>query len=168
MNHGLVPADWASFFLASTIVGALLAGLIAVGLSAQLVRIAAAPGGVARAAEAIILPLGLVLTGIAGLWPADLVSRVGLAVAIVGAGTWLVVTSLLVLGGGRGPGATLSRRTLPRAIIGQLATLPTIAAGILLVTEVVPGLDFVLVSAGASIVGGLWLGALLLLDLPRP
>lgn len=168
MNNGLVPGDWTWFFLASAIVGAVLAGLVAVGLSPVVQRIAAVPGGVARAAEAILVSLTLALLGLAGLWPADDPRLVGVAITVVGVGAWLVLTGILVAGGGRGTAAVpaLRPRTVPRLAVDQLATLPAVAAGLLLIGGVTPGLDPILLSAGASTVGGLWLGALLLLDLP--
>lgn len=168
MNNGLAPGDWSAFFLAAAIVGGALAGSIAVVLANHVRGIVMRPGAVARAAEAIILPLAAALTGVAGLWPADTPSRIGIAVAVVGAGAWLVLVAMLVRGRRPGAAPAMGRRTLPRLVIGQLATLPTIAGGVLLATTAVPGLDPLLVGVGASVVGGPWLGALLLLDLSGP
>jgi len=167
VNNGLAPADWSAFFLAAAIVGGALAGSIAIVLAGHVRAIAARPGAVARAAEAIVLPLAAALTGIAGLWPADTPGRTGIAVAVVGVGSWLVLVGMLVR---RRPGAApaTGHRTLPRLVIGQLATLPTIAGGVLLAAAAVPGLDPVVIGVGASVVGGPWLGALLLLDLSGP
>lgn len=167
MNNGLAPADWSAFFLAAAIVGGALAGSIAIVLAGQVRAIAARPGAVARAAEAIVLPLAAALIGLAGLWPADTPGRIGIGIAVVGAGSWLVLVGMLVR---RLPGAALAvgRRTLPRLVIGQLATLPTIAGGVLLAVTAVPGLDPLVIGVGASVVGGPWLGALLLLDLSGP
>jgi hypothetical protein len=42
------------------------------------------------------------------------------------------------------------------------------AGGLLLATAAIPGLDPLLIGVGAGVVGGPWLGALLLLDLAAP
>jgi hypothetical protein len=168
VNDGLAPAEWSAFFLAVAILGGALAGSIAVALANHVPAIVARPGAVARAAEAIVLPLAAALIGVAGLWPADTTSRIGIAIAVVGAGTWLVLISMLVRGRRLGGAVAIGRRTLPRLVIGQLATLPAIAGGVLLATAAVPGLDPLIVGLGTAIVGGPWLGALLLLDLAAP
>ena len=166
MNNGLVPTDWGSFFLAAAIAGSVSSGLLALALAGRIRAIDGARGGVARAAEAILLPLTVGLVGIAGLWPADRSTLVGVAIAVVGIGGWLAVTSQLIRGG-RGAGLSLADRTPVRVLFGQLTTLAAIVAGALLAIESVPGLDPVLLSAGAGLVGGPFLGALLLLDLDR-
>ncbi len=166
MNNGLVPTDWGGFFLAATIAGTVSSGLLALALAGQVRAVDAASGGVARAAEAILLPLTVGLVGVAGLWPADRPALVGIAIAVVGIGGWLAVTSQVVRGG-RGSGLPLAGRTPVRLVFGQLTTLAAIAAGVLLAVEAVPGLDPVLLSVGAGLVGGPFLGALLLLDLDR-
>jgi hypothetical protein len=166
VNNGLIPTDWMTFFLAAAIAGAALSGLLAVALSGQVDAIDAARRGVARSAEAVLLPLTVALVGFAGLWPADRPTLVGTAVAVVGAGAWLVITGLLILGG-RGTGVPLPGRTLARLLFGQVTTLTAIAAGVLTASVAVPGLDLVLVSVGAGLVGGPFLAALLLLDVAR-
>ena len=166
VNNGLIPADWVTFFLAAAIAGAVMSGLLAVALAGQVDGIDAARRGVARAAETVLLPLTVALVGFAGLWPADRPTLVGIAIAVVGVGAWLVITALLLLGG-RGTGQPLPGRTLARLLFGQVTTLTAIAAGALMASVAVPGLDLVLVSVGAGLVGGPFLGALLLLDVAR-
>lgn len=161
---GLDSTFWNDAFLGFAIVGALLAVGIAGALSAHLTRIVDAPGAVARSAEAVMVSLGLCVVGIAGLWPADTPGRVGSAVAIVAAGTLAVLLGSLVLGGS---GPSLPKRTGHRLAVALLATVPTLVAGFLLAAGIAPGLDPIIVGAGGSAVGGLWLGALVLLDLPR-
>jgi hypothetical protein len=164
MSTGLVPAEWSTAFLAFALVGAVFAVGIAGALNAHLVRIVAVPGGVARSSEAVVVALGLALVGLAGSWPADTPARVGIAVAIVAAGTLCVLLATIALGGS-GPG--MPPRTGLRLGVALAATVPTILGGLLLALGIVPGLDPMLIGVGASAVGGLWLGAYLLLDLPR-
>ncbi len=164
VGTGLDPTFWNDAFLGFAIVGALLAVGIAGALSGHLDPDRGRSGGVARSAEAVIVPLGLSVVGIAGLWPADTPGRVGSAVAIVAAGTLAVLLGTLVLGGS---GPAIPKRTVHRLAIALLATIPTLIAGFLLAAGIAPGLDPIIVGAGASAVGGLWLGALVLLDLPR-
>lgn len=164
LGTGLDTTFWNDAFLGFAIVGSVLAIGLAGVLSGQLTRIVDQPGAVARAAEAVIVPLGLCVVGIAGLWPADTQGRVGSAVAIVAIGTLGVLIATIVLGAS---GPTLPKRTGQRVIVAVLATIPTLIAGLLLAAGIGPGLDPIMIGAGASAVGGCWLGALLLLDLPR-
>ncbi len=164
VGTGLDPTFWNDAFLGFAIVGALLAVGIAGALSGHLTRIVDAPGAVARSAESVIVSLGLSVVGIAGLWPADTPGRVGSAVAIVAAGTLAVLLGTLVLGGS---GPAIPKRTGHRLAVALFATIPTLVAGFLLAAGIAPGLDPIIIGAGASAVGALWLGALVLLDLPR-
>ena len=116
--------------------------------------------GSPRAAEAILLPLTVGLVAVAGLWPADTATLVGIAILVVAVGAWLVVTGQLVRRG-RGSGVPLAQRTLPRLVFGQLTTLPAIAAGALLASSAIPGLDPVLIAVGGGLAGGPFLAALL-------
>jgi len=166
VNNGLVPTDWSAFFLAAAVAGTVSSGLVALALAAQIRVLDAAAGGVARAAEAILLPLTVGLVAVAGLWPADTATLVGVAIVVVGVGAWLVVTGQLVRGG-RGGGVPLAPRTMPRLVFGQLTTLPAIAAGALLASSAVPGLDPVLIAVGGGLAGGPFLAALLILDVTR-
>jgi hypothetical protein len=214
VNNGLVPGDWATFFLAAAVVGAVVAGTVAASLTPHLARIIVVPGGVARAAEAVLVPVLLTLVGFAGLWPADSWPRVGIAITVVAGAGWLVLVGLLLRGGSVGASVpdgtrsrpdeeprtlsaeprttgaeprttgadrrtpstgaalvstapTIPRRALPRAVVDQLVTLPLLAGGLLLATGTIPGLDLALIGVGASVVGGLWLAALLSLDVTR-
>lgn len=164
VGTGLDTTFWNDAFLGFAIVGAILAIGIAGALSGHLVRLVDAPGAVARAAEAVIVPLGLCVVGIVGLWPADTQARIGTAVAIVAAGTLAVLLGTLVLGGSS---AAMPKRTGHRLAVAVLATVPMLVGGLLLAAAIGPGLDPIMLGAGASAIGGLWLGALVLLDLPR-
>lgn len=163
-SNGLIPTDWSFAFLGFAVVGAVLAIGIAGALSGHLTRLVAAPGAVARAAEAVIVPLGLSVVGLAGLWPADVPARMGIAVVMAAVGTLAVLLATLFLGN-RGSG--MPSRRLLRLGIALLATVPTILGGSLLVSSTVPGLDPMLLGVGWSAVGGPLLAALVLLDLPR-
>jgi hypothetical protein len=164
LSTGLDPTFWNDAFLGFAIVGAVLAIGVAGALSGHLAELVAAPGAVARAAEAVIVPLGLCVVGLAGLWPADVPARMGIAVTMAAAGTLAVLLATLFLGH-RGPG--MPSRRLLRLAIALLATVPTIVGGYLLISNTVPGLDPMLLGVGWSAVGGPLLGALVLLDLPR-
>ena len=164
LGTGLDPTFWNDAFLGFAIVGAVLAIGITGVLSGHLTRLVSEPGAVARAAEAVIVPLGLCLVGIAGLWPADTQGRIGSAVAIVAAGTLAVLLGTLVLGGSNPP---MPMRTRSRLAVALFATIPTLLGGLLLAAGIGPGLDPMMIGVGASVVGGFWLGATVVLDLPR-
>jgi hypothetical protein len=164
VSNGLVPTDWSFAFLGMAIVGAVIAIGIAGALSQHLARIVAMPGAVARSAEAVILPLGVMAVGLAGLWPADVPARVGIAVTVAAIGVLALLLSTVILGRRR-PGVR-SRMAL-RLIVAVAATVPIIIGGWLLMSATVPGLDPLMLGIGVGAVGGPLLGALVLLDLPR-
>ena len=165
MNNGFQLDLWSDYFLASAGVGAALAGLVFVALSINLARILRTPGVTGRGAEALALLVSPALVGIVGLWPLDDPARVGIAIALVGAGSWLTVTSIQFLST-RAASATAFQRGM-RLVLGQLGTLPVIAAGVSLVTGVGFGLDFLVLGALSAIVAGLVGAWVLLVEILR-
>jgi hypothetical protein len=154
VNNGYQLDLWTDYFLATAGVGAALAGLVFVALSIDLARIARLPGATARGAESLALLLSPTLVAIVGLWPADDPARVGIAIATIGGALWLTVTAIQYLTIVGGVPTSLGQRAV-RVLLGQLGTLPVIAAGVSFVTGVGFGLDLLLLAAIAAIVGGL-------------
>lgn len=166
MNNGFQLDLWTDYFLATAGVGAALAGLVFVALSINLARILRTPGVTGRGAESLALLLGPTFVAIVGLWPADDPARVGIAIATVGIGLWLTVTTIEFLTVGGSPATTGAQRGL-RVLLGQLGTLPIIIAGASLVTGIGFGLDFLVLGAIAGIVAGLVGAWLLLVEILR-
>jgi modulator of FtsH protease len=161
VNHGFQPELWEPFFLATAGVGAALAGLVFVAFSINLRAILGTPGVIGRGAEALVLLLSPTFVALAGLWPADDPKRVGLLIALVGLLVWLEVTGI-ELWSVRGPGPSNRAQRGIRFALAQLGTLPTIVAGLSLAFGVSFGLDWLLLSVGFALVGGL-IGAWVLL-----
>lgn len=159
--HGFDPGLWHDYFLATAGAGAALAGLVFVAFSINLKAILATPGVIGRGAEALVLLLSLTFVSIAGLWPADTVSRIGIAIAVVGVVLWLAVTAIEIVSL-RTPGGTNTFQGPLRIVLAQLGTIPTIVAGASLAMGVGLGLDYLVVSAIFALAAGL-IGAWVLL-----
>jgi modulator of FtsH protease len=161
VNNGFDPGLWSDYFLATAGVGAALAGLVFVAFSLNLRQILAAPGVVGRGAEALVLLVSPTFVAIVGLWPLDTVSRVGVAIAVVGAVLWVAVTAIDVRSL-RGPSPVSGRRRLRQFVLAQAGTLPIVAAGVSLALGTGIGLDYLPVGAVAAVAGGI-IGAWVLL-----
>jgi hypothetical protein len=159
--HGFDPGLWHEYFLATAGAGAALAGLVFVAFSINLKAILAMPGVTGRGAEALVLLLSPTFVAIVGLWPADTVSRIGIAIAVVGFVLWLVVTGIEIVSL-RTPSTTNAFQRLFRIVLAQLGTIPTIVAGASLAMGVGLGLDYLVISAIFALAAGL-IGAWVLL-----
>ena len=123
--------DWHDFFLGELGASAALAGLLFVAISINLSRILDGAGLPARAAEALIILGAILVTSSLALMPQP-VAATGFEVAAVGAVLWLTIVRIHVHAL-RTPDARYSTRTFSvRAVMGQCATLPLLAGGILL------------------------------------
>jgi modulator of FtsH protease len=166
MNYGFRPELWGDYFLATAGVGAALAGLVFVAFSINLRAILDAPGAVGRGAEALLQLVGPTFVAIVGLWPADTLSRIGLALAAVGIVLWVIATWIQV-NWFLTPGTASRIQRLSRVGIGQVATLPTIVAGVSVASGVGLGLDYLLIGVTASLAAGLTGAWVLLVEILR-
>ena len=164
MPSALTPDAWHDFFLATGAMGASLAGLVFVAFSINLREILRGPAVVQWGAEALVLLLSIAATAVVGLWPASRF-MVGLGIAAVGVAVWSSVVYLVTrpnsgAGAGRPQYAT-------RVILDQLATLPTIAAGLSLAAAAGPGLDLLVLATLASLLAGVMAAWVLLVEIVR-
>ena len=137
-------SEWHEFFLAQAGAAAVLTGLVFVGVSINLEKILADPGSglTSRAAEALILVVGVLTASTLLLVPRQGPTLIGAEVLAVGlaAWGWVGVIQLLRLRGWRTMRSDLRGAFVLRAVLGQLATLPFVAAGIAVLVGGLAGL----------------------------
>lgn len=130
---------WENFLIAEVGASAALLGLIFVGVSINLTKIVSLPGLPNRAFLALIILLTILIVSSLLLVPAQPPTLIGIEVLIIGLIVWILAT-LLDLN-------ILSRRQrkyrrpyLVNMSLTQLALLPYIVAGIIMLTLGVGGL----------------------------
>jgi hypothetical protein len=137
-------ADWHDFFLATAGAAAVLAGLVFVGVSINLEMIVAHPryGLTGRALEALVLLVAVLIVTTLLLVPAQGTMVAGVEILAVGIADWaaIVAIQMLQLRNWHSLEANLRWHLVPRAILGQVATLPLVAAGIAVLSWGVSGL----------------------------
>ena len=155
--------EWHDFFLAEAGAAAFLAGLVFVGLSINLGMIVSNPtyGLAGRALEALVLLIAVLIATSLLLVPAQEMVQAGVEVLAVGVADWavIVVIQLLHLKNWRSLEPTFRRHFVGRVVLGQVATLPFVAAGIVMLNWGVVGLYWLVASVVLSFlvaVGDAW------------
>jgi hypothetical protein len=142
------------FFLAAAGAAAVLAGLVFVGVSINLEMIMANPiyGLAGRALEALVLLVAVLLVTCLLLVPAQGMLVAGVEVLVVGIADWaaIVAIQVLQLRNWHSLEASLRWNFVPRVVLGQIATLPLVAAGIAVLSWGVSGLYVLVVGVVLS------------------
>jgi hypothetical protein len=142
--------EWHDFFLAVAGAAAVLAGLVFVGVSINLEMIMSNPtyGLAGRALEALVLLMTVLIVTILLLVPSQGMVLAGVEVLTVGVADWaaIVAIHLRQLKNWRSLEPALRRNYLGRVVLGQVATLPFVAAGVAVLSWGVGGL-YLLVAA---------------------
>jgi hypothetical protein len=127
-------SEWHDFFLATAGAAAVLAGLVFVGVSINLEMIMANPiyGMAGRALEALVLLVAVLVVSTLLLVPGQGMILAGVEVLVVGIAVWagIVAIQLLQLPNVRSLEPSLRRHFVARVVLGQVATLPMVAAGV--------------------------------------
>jgi len=158
--------SWHTFFSTQAEVGAALTGLVFVALSINLKQILSLPGLPERAGEALLLLLLPVLTGLAGVLPQTSVRAFGGELLGIGLVELAAVSSIL------GAGYTITthrplREFMIRAVAAEVAVLPTVIAGVVLLANHPGGLWFEPVGTGLCIAAGVADAWVLLVEILR-
>jgi hypothetical protein len=151
---------WHDFFAAQAAAGAALAGLVFVAISINLQRVLTSRAVSGRAVEALVLLVSLLIVGLLALIPEQ--GEIALGVELIAFGLFL--SGVLIRGGARAHSAGGATRWqyLFRLVLGQLAALPIVIAGISLLTGDGGGLYWIALATFAGILAGM-IGAWVLL-----
>jgi hypothetical protein len=146
--------EWHDFFLAAAGAAAVLAGLVFVGVSINLEMIMANPiyGLAGRALEALVLLVAVLLVTCLLLVPAQGTLVAGVEVLVVAIADWAAIVAIQVrqLRNWHSLEASLRWNFVPRVVLGQIATLPLVAAGIAVLSWGVSGLYVLVVGVVLS------------------
>ena len=159
-----LAADWANFFVAEVGAAAALSGLLFVAVSINLTRILAIEHLPDRAAETLYVLLGVLVVATFGLIPGQGLTALGFEV--VGAG--LAVWSICVRSQARAYRDPAARQwLLHRVVWTQLATLPFIIGGALLISGHPSGRYWLVPGVLASFSAGIQNAWVLLIEILR-
>jgi hypothetical protein len=124
--------EWHDFFLAQAGAAGVLTGLVFVAVSINLQEIVSDPGSglPGRAAEALILLVGVLMASVLLLVPGQGKGTVGVEVLVMGLATWGCVVVIQRLRGWATMRPDLRRAFVLRVALGQIAMLPLGIAGI--------------------------------------
>jgi modulator of FtsH protease len=157
---------WQTLFATQAGVGAALTGLVFVALSINLKQILALPSLAGRAGEALLLLLLPVVNGLVGVLPQTSGGALGGELLCVAAVLWIFVSWILLAG----HKAALARPTHEfalRAVAAQLAVLPAVIAGCLLLSGNSSGLWWQAAATLLCIVAGVADAWVLLVEILR-
>lgn len=144
---GFSMADWAGFLSTEAQAAAGLAGLIFVALSINLPRILATDGLPERAAESVIMLVGVLIVCSNALVPDRTQYATGQSFFSTGAIMWLLPSYFQLKAARRKISQPLASFAA-RIVLTQLATLPFVIAGVLLMKGDASGLDWLATGAG--------------------
>ena len=135
-------SGWDSFFVAQVGASAALAGLVFVGVSINLTKIMSFADLPARALEAVVVLLSVLIASSLLLVPGQPTALLGAEVLVVGLLVWATITAIQT-NTYRKVGASYRWEYVVHIVLGQLATLAFVLAGVALLLR------------GAS--GGYWI-----------
>jgi hypothetical protein len=163
--------EWNDFFLATSAAAGVLTGLVFVGVSINLEKIVSQSdsGLPGRAAEALILLLAVLTASILLLAPGQSISLIGGEVLVVGvaAYVWIVTIQVLHLRTWSTIPSALRLPLLLRVTVAQFSTIPTVIAGIAILTVGVDGLYWLVASMVFSTLAAMFDAWVLLVEINR-
>jgi hypothetical protein len=162
---------WHDFFLAQAGAAGVLTGLVFVGVSINLQKIVSDPrsGLAGRAAEALILLVAVLLASVLGLVPAQGLGVLGVEVLVVGLAAWVLIVAIQLprLREWGTMRADLRVSFVLRVVVGQVATLTLVIAGVAVLWVGPGGLYWLVASTLISILAALADAWVLLVEINR-
>ena len=162
---------WHDFFLAQAGAAGVLTGLVFVGVSINLQKILSDPssGLTGRAVEALILLVAVLVASVLGLVPGQGVGVLGAEVLVVGlaAWGWIVAIQLPRLREWGSMRADLRVSFVVRVVVGQVATLALVIAGVAVLWVGPVGLYWLVAGTVFAILGALADAWVLLVEINR-
>lgn len=158
--------QWQTLFATQAGVGAALTGLVFVALSINLKQILALPGLADRAAEALLLLVFTVVTGLVGVLPQT--STRALGAEFLGVAVLLGATvSWILLAGHKNFVSRPRQEFITRAVLAEAAVVPAVVAGCLLLAGDSSGLWWQAAALLLCIVAGVADAWVLLVEILR-
>lgn len=158
--------QWSGFFVAEVGAAAALAGMLFVALSINLAEIVKDPVLPGRALETVVILAGALLTASLMLVPEQDPPWLGIELVVVAVGVWIIVVSLEARRWRQVDPEW--RRTLPwQVALGQIAALPAVVAGGLLILDQPAGFAVLAVGVLASFVVAIINAWVLLVEILR-
>jgi hypothetical protein len=163
--------EWHDFFLAQAGAAGVLTGLVFVGVSINLQKILSDPssGLTGRAVEALILLVAVLVASVLGLVPGQGVGVLGAEVLVVGlaAWGWIVAIQLPRVREWGTMRADLRVSFVVRVVVGQVATLALVIAGVAVLWVGPGGLYWLVAGTVFAILGALADAWVLLVEINR-
>jgi hypothetical protein len=163
--------EWHDFFLAQAGAAGVLTGLVFVGVSINLQKILSDPssGLTGRAVEALILLVAVLVASVLGLVPGQGVGVLGAEVLVVGlaAWGWIVAIQLPRVWEWGTMRADLRVSFVLRVVVGQVATLALVIAGVAVLWVGEGGLYWLVAGTVFAILGALADAWVLLVEINR-
>ena len=163
--------EWHDFLLAQAGAAGVLTGLVFVAVSINLQTIVSEPGSglPGRAAEALILLVGVLTASVLLLVPGQGQVMVGAEVLVMGLATWgcVVTIQLLRMRSWGTMRQDLRQAFVLRVALAQIATLPSVVAGIVVLVGGLEGLYWLVAGMVLSTLVALFEAWVLLVEINR-
>lgn len=158
--------EWHDFFVAQAGASAALAGLIFVAVSISLDELVKYRHLLMRAAVALCLLVSVLITSSLLLAPGQSLRTIGIEILGVSVITW-ATTTLLSATAIRSAPAPYRRFSLTALVLVQIATIPLLIAGVVVIAEGTVGLAWLVAGFIASFIVALADGWVLLVETHR-
>jgi hypothetical protein len=158
------PAQWVALFTATAGASAALTGLVFVAVSINIRPILEEPGLPGRAAEPLILLLGVLTVSVLGLVPGQRAAALGTELVV--ASVLLIAIVAFLINSGRKHNMQLSW-IIARSVIAALGTVPFIIGAVSLIIGGGGGLAWIVAGILGATFGGVYSAWIVLVEILR-
>ena len=166
MGYGYNSASWLAFFSTAAGAAAALTGLIFVAVSINLQLIIANPQLVARAAKAIFTLTGVLLVSLVCVAPEQQTAAFGVEMVVLGALGWVATMWSSQASSWKNEYVSMRGKVL-HFVLAQLAALPFVAAGALMLAHAPGSVQCLLAGTVFSFIAALLDAWVLLIEIHR-